>query len=164
MMPAPSTTTTGPGVPLCTPIDIFNAGTGVGIGDPPAIVVIVYCCAEAGIAVKRQKRRVRMGAVISQKTACLKGTCEHRLPRTREDSPDQETRRPGLNLYQVNSSGLLSLPAFLSRYRVFWILRDRPLNAKNAAVQRGPKPIKRHTTNTTQKAQAVCYEIGRAHV
>src|SRR5262245_28552060 len=101
MMPAPSTTTTGPGVPLCTPIDIFNAGTGVGIGDPPAIVVIVYCCAETGIAVRRQKRRVRMGPVISQKAACLKGTCERRLPRTTEDLPDQETRSPGLNLYQV---------------------------------------------------------------
>src|SRR5262245_15380376 len=112
MMPAPSTTTTGPGVPLCTPIDIFNAGTGVGIGDPPAIVVIVYCCAEAGIAVRRQKRRVRMGPVISQKAACLKGTCERRPPRTREDLPDQETRSPGLNLYQVVRS--FPEPRFLS--------------------------------------------------
>ena len=32
------------------------------------------------------------------------------------------------------------------------------LDTNNAAVQRGPKPIERHTTSTTKKAHAVCYE------
>jgi hypothetical protein len=41
---------------------------------------------------------------------------------------------------------------------IFWTLRDRPLNAKNTAVQLGPKPIERHTTRTTKKAHTVCYE------
>src|SRR5262245_35664925 len=50
---------------------------------------MVYCCAAAGIAVRRHKSRVRMGPVISQKAACLKG-CERPLPHTRRTVPDQK--------------------------------------------------------------------------
>src|SRR5215468_9228638 len=95
MVPVPLTATAGPGVPLCTPIDIFTASTGVGIGDPPATVVMVYCCAAAGIAVRRQKSRVRMGPVISQKAACLKGTCERPRRVQEEHLPDQKIPAAG---------------------------------------------------------------------